>query len=134
MKTKLLILTSVMVLSSVVVLPGYALAQDGTKYQCAQGDLQRRIEVLYETGMTLPCEVHYFKDTEAPGGSQVLWRASNEGGYCEAKARGLADKLQGLGWDCGLSEEPAAPAEADDDTEELEPATDADATDVDATE
>lgn len=126
MKTKLLIVLSL------VALPGLAIAQTGTTYQCTHGELQRRIEVLFETGMTLPCEVHYYKDTEAPGESQVLWRAANEGGYCESKARGLVDKLQGLGWDCGLGEtepatpaEPAAPAGAEDDTDELEPAADA---------
>ena len=56
--------------------PGLLLAQD--KYQCSYGELQRRVEIYTEPGQSVPCEVHYFKDTEAPGGSEVLWSATND--------------------------------------------------------
>ncbi len=103
-----------------------AMAQDGPSYVCNNGDLQRRVQVIYEPGVTVPCEVHYYKDTEAPGESQVLWRALNEEGYCEAKAAEFASKLEGWGWDCDEGTAPApAPAEADD-TDDLAPSAEVD--------
>ena len=106
------------------MLCGVALAQDAGDYQCSHGDLQRRVEIVYETGGAMPCEVHYHKDTEAPGEHQVLWRAESELGYCEARATEFKAKLEGWGWHCATSE---LAADADtvtetDDTEELAPA------------
>ncbi len=98
-----------------LALPGFALAQ-GAETNCTYGDMVRRIVVMTEPGVSVPCEVHYFKDTEAPGEDQVLWSAAQQAGYCEEKAAGLVAKLEGWGWDCGLgapaAPEPAAPAEA----------------------
>ena len=112
-------------------LPGLALAQDQNSYQCSHGDLQRRVEIVYETGVTVPCEVHYYKDTEAPGERQVLWRALQQEGYCEAKTRDFVTQLGSWGWNCtqsgGASSEAAqeaeetAEADAADDTEALAP-------------
>ena len=101
----------------VAALPGLSLAQDQNNYQCTQGDLVRRVEIVYETGVTVPCEVHYYKDTEAPGETQVLWRALNQEGYCEAKTQEFITKLGSWGWDCTA----AAPAEGDD-SQDLTPA------------
>ncbi|MFQ5547518.1 MAG: hypothetical protein ACE5FV_04445 [Woeseia sp.] len=123
------------------MLPGLAAAQGADKYQCKYGDLQRRVEIFHETGVTVPCEVQYFKDTEAPGERQVLWRAMNEEGYCERKAQEFIAQLTEWGWNCGPSDvsepasepepvsepEPAEPAEADD-TGSLEPAEEAEPT------
>jgi hypothetical protein len=67
-------------------LPGFAIAQDTSNYECSHGDLKRRVEIVYETGVTVPCEVHYYKDSEAPGERQVLWRALQQEGYCEEEA------------------------------------------------
>lgn len=126
-------------------IPGLALAQGAGSYQCSLGDLTRRVEILTEPGRTVPCEVHYYKDTEAPGAAQVLWSAQNEAGYCERKAEEFVARLEGMGWDCGAGTmaapaEPAAPmepkaapepeaapqpetpAEPDDDTDVLMPA------------
>ena len=109
------------------ILPFASLAQDRNNYQCSNGDLQRRVEIVYETGVTVPCEVHYYKDTEAPGERQVLWRAMREEGYCEEKTREFVAQLVTWGWSCDLqgagaaSDEAAEPDEADD-TEPLEPA------------
>ena len=63
-------------------------------------------------------EVHYFKDTEAPGQTQVLWRALNEAGYCERMAENFIGKLRDLGWSCGQGAaggaEAAVPEQVDD--------------------
>lgn len=116
-----------------LALPSAALAQDSGKYQCTFGELVRRVEIYAEPGVTVPCEVHYYKDTEAPGESQVLWSAQSQAGYCEEKATEFVAKLQGWGWECAASdaadaapepaaapEEPAQP-EMQDDTDVLSP-------------
>ena len=104
------------------LLPGLTFAQDTQKYQCTHGELQRRVEILYETGLTVPCEVHYYKDTEAPDELQVLWRAINQSGYCESKMREFIAKLGELGWSCSQGVEAESEPEQDDDTEDLTPA------------
>ena len=119
------------------LIPGFALGETGNAYQCSFNDMQRRIEILTEPGVTVPCEVHYFKDTEMPGESQVLWTATTEAGYCESKAEEFLAKLREWGWDCatGSGAEPAQeleqeaeqepeqePEQITDDTEALEPA------------
>ena len=99
-------------------------AQDDAKYQCSYGDLERRVEIVYETGVAVPCEVHYYKDTEAPGERQVLWSATSQSGYCETKTREFVSQLEEWGWDCG-SNGGEVEAEADtDDTDALAPAQD----------
>jgi hypothetical protein len=104
-----------------LALPGFALAQ-GAETKCTYGDMVRRVVVMTEPGMSVPCEVHYFKDTEAPGEDQVLWSATQQGGYCEEQAAGLVTKLEGWGWDCGAGTpaEPAEPAEPADPAEPAE--------------
>lgn len=89
------------------LLPAVALAQDSGKYQCTFGDMQRRVEIVTEPGVEVPCSVHYFKDTEAPGEQQVLWSAENDGSYCRTKAMEFVAKLEGWGWDCGGEAEAA---------------------------
>ena len=113
----------------VFLLPALSYAQGAESYACKMGDLTRRVEIIHETGVTVPCEVHYYKDNEAPGERQVLWRALNEEGYCEAKMTEFVGKLLEMGWECGASTAPAeaaTPEEADadmpDDTEALAPA------------
>ena len=94
------------------ILPFASLAQDN--YQCSNGDLQRRVEIVSEPGVTVPCEVHYYKDTEAPGERQVLWRAMREEGYCEQKAREFVAQLATWGWSCG-HQDAAEPDKAADE-------------------
>ena len=113
--------------SLLVMLPCLSSAEGPQNFLCTYSDLQRRVEILYETGMTLPCEVHYYKDTESPGEKQVLWRAMNEASYCEDKAQEFIVKLQDLGWSCGQSQEMETPA-LEDDTEALVPAAEPEAT------
>lgn len=108
------------------LLPTIAFAQGANNYQCSLGELTRRVEIFYEPGVTVPCEVHYYKDTEMPGERQVLWRATNEEGYCEARAAEFIAKLEEMGWACregaaAAAASEASPAEADD-TDALAPA------------
>jgi hypothetical protein len=104
------------------ILPGLTLA-DGSSTQCTYGDMVRRVVIMTEPGVSVPCEVHYFRDTEAPGEDQVLWSASQQAGYCEEKAAGLVEKLEGMGWNCGSDSSVAEPAEATtDSTDDLKPA------------
>jgi hypothetical protein len=120
-----------------IFLPSLSTAQAPHDYQCELDNLQRRVVIFYETGVTVPCEVHYFKDTEAPGETQVLWRALNEAGYCERMADNFIGKLRDMGWSCeqgggaetatavaepAAAEEPEAESAEGDDTEVLIPA------------
>ena len=93
----------------IAILPSVSFGQGVQNYQCTIGDLQRRVEILYEAGGSVPCEVHYYKNTEADGERQVLWRALNEVGYCERKAQEFIAKLEDMGWSC----EPGAAAGPD---------------------
>jgi len=116
--------------------PLLCVAQDLHNYSCSMGELTRRVQVMYETGVTVPCEVHYYKDTEAPGEREVLWRALNEAGYCEARATEFVAKLEGMGWACtGAGDDGAdAPAEEEemtDDTSALTPVADQDNIEID---
>ncbi len=111
-----------------LTLPGLALAQ-GAETTCTYGDIVRRVVVLTEPGVSVPCEVHYFKDSEAPGEDRVLWSATQQAGYCEEKAAGLVSKLEGSGWDCG-GVAPPAPVEPPEPAEAAEaPESPADTTD-----
>ncbi|WP_318466528.1 hypothetical protein [Photobacterium leiognathi] len=104
-----------LLLVALTVLAFQAHAQD--KYVCKRGDSERVVEVVYTNPSSqVPCEVHYTKST----GTEVLWDAKNEKGYCEAKAKAFAEKLTTLGMTCsGLdataTEQPTA-AQVQQDT------------------
>ena len=66
---------------------------------CEKGDLMREVLVESEAANTAPCSVVYGKDTENQG-SKTLWTAQYDGAYCDEKADGLAEKLEGYGWSC----------------------------------
>lgn len=68
--------------------------------ECTMGSLTRTVEVMYaEPGEPAPCEVVYHKPSE--GGERAsLWRAQNEGGYCEARAAEFVQQLTAMGWSC----------------------------------
>ena len=101
---------------SVLLLPAAAFAQDADSVSCSYGELTRRVEIVREPGVAVPCEVHYYKDSEAPGDQQVLWRALNEAGFCEARAAEFVAKLEGWGWSCdGDAAAPEAEEAADDE-------------------
>ena len=121
--------TGYLMAALILVAPGLALAQDAGKYKCTYGDMVRRVEILTEPGVTVPCEVQYYKDTEAPGDKQVLWSAAAQAGYCEEKTEAFVAKLESWGWDCGRGSEPESEApeeepaeeEVQDDTDVLAP-------------
>lgn len=132
-------LSRLLITAVFAILPGALVAQGSMDYECTYGDLVRRVVVVHEPGVRVPCEVHYYKDLDAPGEHEVLWRALHEAGYCEARADELTARLVSLGWQCDPSERPAAPPEEKieqtldeavdaaaedvvDDTEVLEPA------------
>jgi hypothetical protein len=98
----------IMIMAS-LMLPGFltdAIGQNsayrqGDKALCNIGDINRRVEVhYYENEKAVPCEVHYYKDTEEPGEDRVLWRAESETGYCENKMTAFVGELTGFGWYC----------------------------------
>lgn len=111
----------------VMFVPAIAMAQDARSYQCTYGDIVRRVEIVSEPGVSVPCEVHYYKDTEAPGEQQVLWSAQSEAGYCAARTEEFVEKLTGWGWNCEAGD-PAMPAEdvgdemLGDEADDAEPA------------
>lgn len=76
-------------------------AAEKSQYTCASGDLVRRVIVeVGDLSTSLPCEVVYWKDKEAPGVRRVLWNAGSDAAYCDSKAAGLVDKLSSAGWRC----------------------------------
>lgn len=66
---------------------------------CEHSNMIREINVVRETDAQAPCSVAYNKQSEGLG-TQVLWTAQNDGSFCDVKANGLAQKLEGLGWTC----------------------------------
>ncbi|MCP4768931.1 MAG: hypothetical protein GY875_22050 [Gammaproteobacteria bacterium] len=84
------------IILAVLTLPTAANAES---WICEQGTLVREINIERETANTVPCSVKYDKQAEGLG-SSVLWTAAADGAYCDAKADGLAEKLNGLGWAC----------------------------------
>ncbi len=132
------------VLAAFTLLPFAASAQGVSSYTCTYDEMVRRVEILTEPGVPVPCEVHYHKDTEAPGEHQVLWSAQNDAAYCESKTAEFVAQLEEWGWSCSAGgaasmpdapetpetpETPEAPEEpmieeAADDTEALAPADD----------
>lgn len=85
---------------AVFSLPILVTAQDGQNYRCTNGDVVRRVEIVYMSAAAVPCEVRYYKDTESPGAPEVPWSAQNQTGYCEARADALVANLRGWGWNC----------------------------------
>lgn len=82
---------------------GVTVAHAAEKSQsiCTSGELVRRVVVdVGDLGTSLPCEVVYWKDTEAPGVRRVLWNAGSDAAFCDGKAAGLVDKLASAGWRC----------------------------------
>lgn len=92
--------TRIAILLLTAAIPGLSAAQGTTSYTCTYEGLQRRVEIVTEPGVAVPCEVHYYKDSEAPGERQVLWSASSDAGYCERKTAEFIGQLLSWGWSC----------------------------------
>jgi hypothetical protein len=98
-------------------------AQEGS-YECRQGELLRRVLIVYEVpGEAVPCQVIYSKPAEGVE-DQALWSAANESGYCEFKAKEFRTQLQSWGWACSSAaaapESELGPASAPEPASELE--------------
>jgi len=78
--------------------------------RCVRGDdAIRRVAIeVSEPNRDVPCEVVYWKDTEAPGVRTVLWSAQTDAAFCARKAEELVDTLEGGGWSCTAGEQPRA--------------------------
>jgi hypothetical protein len=74
-------------------------AVNAESWICEHSTLVREINVVRDTADPAPCSVAYNKQSEGQG-IQTLWTAQNDGSYCDVKANGLAEKLEGLGWSC----------------------------------
>ncbi len=112
-------------------------AAEKSQYTCTSGDLVRRVIVeVGDLSTSLPCEVVYWKDKEAPGVRRVLWTAGSDAAFCDGKAAGLVDKLSSAGWRCdkngenvqanaapAASVQPAAPAPSSTTVPTLDAAT-----------
>jgi len=113
-----------LIVLTAAALPSITAAQEAGKFQCSYGDMQRRVEIVSEPGVEVPCSVHYFKDTEMPGEQQVLWSANNDATYCRSKAMELVAKLEGWGWDCGRGDntavDEALPEDLPEETDAVE--------------
>ncbi len=83
-------------ISMFVAVPSIAFAAS-PGYLCHHGEQSREILVQYDVpGQSVPCGVLYRKAS----GEQELWRANDETGYCEARAREFAAKQESWGWQC----------------------------------
>ena len=84
----------------------------GQEFQCRRDDLIRRIELQFANDADrLPCEVVYWKDSEAPGQPQRPWRADHQLDFCTGKAREMVELLEAEGWACDeVAAAAAAPA------------------------
>lgn len=87
------------VFTAILMLLTAPTAVNAGSWICEQGNLIREITVERESSGAAPCTVVYNKSAEGQG-SNVLWSASFDGAYCDAKADGLAEKLTGFGWEC----------------------------------
>ena len=122
--------TRTLAVATALVVSFHAGQAGAQEYVCTSGDLQRTVQVAYEShSALLPCEVLYAKSGGQP---ESLWRAEYEEGYCERQAVGLIQKLSDAGWSCSTVGADDAPAVADAEPEaEPAPADDA-AADADA--
>ena len=90
-----------LLLITTIFFSGSLAANEFSNTLCKFGEQERKIEIVYSQGTPVPCEVHYTK----PSGTQILWKAEGEVGYCESKASALVEKQQGWGWACEAVEE-----------------------------
>jgi hypothetical protein len=71
------------------------------EFRCWNGDSTRRIELRGpETTQGAACEVRYWRNANAAGSGQSLWRANRDIDFCAAKARELVARLEAGGWTC----------------------------------
>lgn len=78
-----------------LLISGPALADQNIA--CVSGTQIRVLVLDYVTqGQKLPCQVIYKKGLD----SEVLWNATGQVGFCEAKLAEFLDKQAAWGWTC----------------------------------
>ncbi|MDG5467165.1 hypothetical protein P9J64_02385 [Deltaproteobacteria bacterium IMCC39524] len=88
-------LTTLCLAASLGLLATTAIADE--TYTCTNSSQERVVSVVYQDQEAkVPCEVRYQKDSV----TETLWRAQDEVGYCEEKARAFVEKQRGWGWNC----------------------------------
>jgi hypothetical protein len=81
------------------------------EYRCRNGDSVRLIELSGPESTQGPaCEVRYWRNADAPGTGQSLWRANRDTDFCAARARELIARLEAGGWTCNASAQPESAA------------------------
>jgi hypothetical protein len=81
--------------------PAPALAASEAEYSCRFGQTVRRVELRFAgEGARMPCEVVYWRDSEQPGHSEVLWHAQRDAQFCRDKTQEVVERLQAGGWSC----------------------------------
>ena len=68
-------------------------------WSCRHDNDVREVHIQRATDAAVPCDVVYRKLTEGQE-DQVLWSAQNDENYCDTKAAGFVEKLEGWGWTC----------------------------------
>ena len=98
-----------------------ALAQDVkvNRTVCERGERQQIIDVVYETGGPLPCELRVRSSKRAK--PRTPWRAENEEGFCEVKAIALVQQLANKGWACRVAKAEPPKGEGAAEAQEDEP-------------
>lgn len=93
--------TGLAMIIALLTMPTGAYAQS---WSCEHNNLIREVKVERATTEPAPCSVVYNKESEGFE-SKVLWTANTDGAYCEDKAKGLVEKLEGWGWACSAAEQ-----------------------------
>ncbi len=76
---------------------------DLNKFACLRDQMVRVIYVQYHRSVgDPPCSVIYEKSISDGSSAEVVWQATREKGYCEARARAFVQRLRGLNWKCGF--------------------------------
>lgn len=71
------------------------------KTACTRNGVTRKVQIEYANAISkVGCEVYYDKKNEGAWHLKKLWQAEYESGYCETKAAGLINRLEGWGWEC----------------------------------
>ncbi len=73
------------------------------QFACLREEMTRLVYLEYSDVVgEPPCSVVYEKGPPGQPTREVLWRAENTQGYCEAQARAFVEKLRKSNWKCGL--------------------------------
>jgi len=85
--------------SLILIIFGCTTHAGAEEFECISGTDKRSIQVEYDhAGWKLPCRVRYHKPAQRI--VSYPWKADNLEGYCEEKAKFLAEKLENHGWKC----------------------------------